>query len=53
MQGPFIRIENSDIGPYLVGDSAYPIDPWLQRPFAETTRDADDVQFNKELSMAL
>lgn len=52
LQGPFIRIDNFDIGPYLVGDSAYPIAPWLQKPFAESTRVADEVRFNKELSNA-
>ena len=51
-QGPFIRIDNFDIGPYLVGDSAYPIAPWLQKPFVQSTRVADEVRFNKELSNA-
>ena len=49
---PIIRIGNSDIGPYLVGDSAYPIAPWLQKPFPEATRVADEVRFNKQLSNA-
>lgn len=52
LRDPFIRIDNFDIGPYLVGDSAYPIAPWLQKPFAESTRVADEVRFNKELSNA-
>lgn len=35
-----------------MGDSAYPISPWLQKPFPEATRDRTEIKFNKELSSA-
>ncbi|KAK3709641.1 hypothetical protein QZH41_001931 [Actinostola sp. cb2023] len=49
---PVVNVDNHDIGPYLVGDSAYPISPWLQKPFPEATRDRSEINFNKELSSA-
>lgn len=36
----------------MVGDSAYPISPWLQKPIPEATRDRSEIQFNRELSSA-
>ena len=41
-----------EIQPYLVGDSAYPLSPWLQKPYPEGTRDPGEKRFNKELSSA-
>ena len=41
-----------EIGPYLVGDSAYPVSPWLMKPFPEGTRDLAEILFNKQLSSA-
>ena len=49
---PVVNVNGHDIGPYLVGDSAYPISPWLQKPFPEATRDRREIKFNKELSSA-
>ena len=46
------RFDGSDIQPYLVGDSAYPLFPWLQKPFPGGTRDLDEIGFNGELSSA-
>lgn len=33
--GPMHNIGTHTIQPYLVGDSAYPLSPWLQKPFPE------------------
>jgi len=49
---PVVDVDGHEIGPYLLGDSAYPISPWLQKPFPETTRDQSEIQFNCELSSA-
>jgi len=50
--GPVIDVNGHEIGPYLLGDSAYPISPWLQKPFSEATRDMSEINFNHELSSA-
>lgn len=52
LTGPIAIVKHHEIGPYLVGDSAYPISPWLQKPFPEATRDRSEIQFNRELSSA-
>lgn len=49
---PLYQIGNRQIRPYLVGDSAYTISPWLQKPYPEGTRDPGEINFNKELSSA-
>ena len=41
-----------EIQPYLVGHSAYPLSPWLQKPYPEGTSDPGEIQFNRELSSA-
>ena len=45
-------IGGHEIQPYLVGDSAYPISYWFQKPYLEGTRDLSEIQFNKQLSAA-
>ena len=52
LQAPRVNIDGHEIGPYLVGDSAYPLLPWLIKPFPEGTRDPEEKTFNKELSTA-
>ena len=45
-------IGGHEIQPYLVGDSAYPLSYWFQKPYPEGTRDLNEIQFNKQLSAA-
>ena len=47
-----MRIGANEIKPYLVGDSAYPLASWLQKPFPEATGDPQEIAFNKALSAA-
>jgi len=49
---PLYQIGNREIKPYLVGDSAYTISPWLQKPYPEGTRDPGEKAFNNQLSKA-
>lgn len=49
---PVVRIRANELKPYLVGDSAYPLASWLQKPFPEATRDPEEIAFNKALSAA-
>lgn len=49
---PVVNIRGVEIGPYLVGDSAYTLSPWLIKPYPEGTRDPDEILFNKNLSSA-
>lgn len=52
LNGPVVNVNKREIGPYLLGDSAYPTYPWLQKPFAEATTDSREIRFNRELSSA-
>lgn len=52
LTGSVTDVNGHEIGPYLLGDSAYPISPWLQKPFPEATRDMSEIHFNHQLSSA-
>ena len=52
LKEPVERIGITDIQPYLVGDSAYPISPWRMKPYPKATCDPGEITFNKELSSA-
>ena len=45
-------VAGREITPYLVGDSAYPLSPWLMKPYPKGTRDPNEIALNKELSSA-
>jgi len=52
LTAPTVNMADREITPYLVGDSTYPLSPWLMKPYPEGTRDPDEIAFNKELSSA-
>ena len=45
-----VNVNGNEIGPYLLSDSAYPLSPWLMKPFPEVTQDPREITFNKQLS---
>ena len=52
LEAPIHVIAGHEIQPYLVGDSAYPLSRWLQKPYPKGTRDPSEIQFNKQLYAA-
>ena len=50
LTGPVVDGDGHEIDPYALGYSAYPISPWLQKPFPESTKEWSEIQFNRELS---
>ena len=50
LQAPLVNINENDIAPYLVGDSAYPRAPWLIEPFPEGTNDPDKKPSTRSLA---
>ena len=52
LTAPAKNVNGHEIRPYLVGDSAYPLSPWLMKPYPEGTRDPDEISFNRQLSSA-
>ena len=53
LKGPVKLIGPVEVGPLLVGDSAYPLSLWLMKPFKQTaTLTEEQVHYNKALSQA-
>lgn len=52
LTAPATLISGCEIRPYLQGDSAYPLCPWLMKPYPEGTRDPVEINFNRQLSSA-
>ena len=52
LTAPTVIVSGRKITPYFVGDSAYPLSPWLTKPYPEGTRDPQKITLNKELSSA-
>ena len=53
LASPCVTVNNTLIRPILLGDSAYPLTPWLMKPFSDTgSLTEDQKRFNYELSRA-
>ena len=51
LQAPTSALNGTQIPPYIVGDSAYPLMQWLVRPYRDTGRlTPQQIMFNRELS---
>lgn len=51
LRGPYINLIGVSVGPLIVGDSAYPIFPWLLKPYHNVRNlDPTKVQFKTVLS---
>ena len=50
--GQAVKFGGRDVRPVLVGSSAYPLFPWLLKPYHESTDDPFEMNFNKQLSSA-
>jgi len=51
LQGPYINLNGVSVGSLIVGDNAYPIFPWLLKPYQNVRNlDPTKVQFNTVLS---
>ena len=53
LKEPSKQIGGSEVGPLLVGDSAYPLSVWLMKPFKQTrTLTESQLRYNRALSQA-
>ena len=52
VNAPALHIRGHVVLPYLVGDSSYPLFPFLMTPYPEDTTHPDEATFNKELASA-
>ena len=52
LMGPSVQIGGNDIKLNLIGDSAYPLASWFQKPLPEAMRDPEEIAFDKALSGA-
>ena len=52
LTGPVVDVDGHEIDRYALRYRAYPMSPWLQKPFPESTKECSEIQFNRELSSA-
>ena len=52
LSGPVVRVSDTEVCPYLVGGSNFPLAPWLQKPFEETEEFGEKARYNMAVSSA-
>lgn len=52
LENPRKDVDGIAVSPYLLGDSAYPMELWLMKPYSDATTDRKEKKFNYQLSKA-
>ena len=52
LQGEEVQVQGQALKTYLIGDSAYPVLPWLIKPFSFSSLNSQQKKFNYRISRA-
>ena len=52
MPGQVVEVNGAEIPPTILGDGAFPLQPWMMKPHADPVLTQEKVYFNSHLSRA-